>query len=314
MKRKLYIIGNGFDIHHGLKTSYGDFHKWLQGQPDYSSYEEMECFFSEKDLWKNFEEGLGTLNYPEIVLQIAGEDVPSPAEDHYESRLSDAQAAVEDKLEDWRSYIQRGLAKWIRYVGTANISKKLDLDTDAYFLTFNYTKTLEDLYGIEEANILHIHGCAGESPERLVLGHGGAYPHTLSEVVCEPEIVDGQIDDPSYDTSYEMSKQFAYTAAETIVNSWAKPVDEIIRRNQETLMSFSLINEVVVLGLSFSNADKIYFDRLREIIPAAANWSVSWYSVEDKNRISAVLNNVEVRYFKMDALLCKQNAMEIDEL
>ena len=57
--RKLYIIGNGFDIHHGLKTGYCDFHKWLQHQKDYSSVEEMECFFAVEDLWRNFEENLG---------------------------------------------------------------------------------------------------------------------------------------------------------------------------------------------------------------------------------------------------------------
>lgn len=25
----LLIIGNGFDLHHGLATSYSDYHKWL---------------------------------------------------------------------------------------------------------------------------------------------------------------------------------------------------------------------------------------------------------------------------------------------
>lgn len=26
----LLIIGNGFDLHHGLATSYSDYHKWLK--------------------------------------------------------------------------------------------------------------------------------------------------------------------------------------------------------------------------------------------------------------------------------------------
>ena len=33
--RKLYVIGNGFDLHHGLPCGYADFKAWLQGnRPD----------------------------------------------------------------------------------------------------------------------------------------------------------------------------------------------------------------------------------------------------------------------------------------
>lgn len=29
-QRKLYVIGNGFDLHHGLPCGYADFMAWLQ--------------------------------------------------------------------------------------------------------------------------------------------------------------------------------------------------------------------------------------------------------------------------------------------
>ena len=29
MKRHLYIIGNGFDLHHGINSSYRNFRNWL---------------------------------------------------------------------------------------------------------------------------------------------------------------------------------------------------------------------------------------------------------------------------------------------
>ena len=32
MSASLYIIGNGFDLHHSLPTSYGDYRKFLQGR------------------------------------------------------------------------------------------------------------------------------------------------------------------------------------------------------------------------------------------------------------------------------------------
>lgn len=44
-------------------------------------------------------------------------------------------------------------------------------DADA-FLSFNYTETLEKVYGIEDEKICHIHGKVGDNPERLLVGHG----------------------------------------------------------------------------------------------------------------------------------------------
>jgi len=31
MVNNLYIIGNGFDLHHGINSSYGNFREWLSG-------------------------------------------------------------------------------------------------------------------------------------------------------------------------------------------------------------------------------------------------------------------------------------------
>ena len=45
-------------------------------------------------------------------------------------------------------------------------SRKIDLITqDSVFINFNYTKTLENLYGINSHNILHIHGCVDEDED-----------------------------------------------------------------------------------------------------------------------------------------------------
>lgn len=316
MFRKLYIIGNGFDIHHGLKTGYADFHKWLQQRNDYSSVEEMERFFAVEDLWKNFEENLGKLNYPNIVMEIARDYVPSPAEEHYEARLSDAQVEVETTIKEWRNYIQNGLAKWIKCVGRPDASKRLSLDPDAFYITFNYTKTLENLYSIAVQNILHIHGCIGGLPGQLVLGHGGAEDHSVSEIAYESKIIDGEVDDPSYDESYEMSKLFAFTEAEAIVKGWEKPVDAILKRNKHILAGLASVEEVMVLGLSFSDSDRRYFARFRAIIPNTAKWKVSWFGESDKRNIRSALRGIGIKYalIRMEDLQINQNAMEVDDL
>lgn len=38
MVKSLYILGNGFDIHHGINSKYSDYHEWLE-KNDNGTYE-----------------------------------------------------------------------------------------------------------------------------------------------------------------------------------------------------------------------------------------------------------------------------------
>ena len=40
MASKLYIIGNGFDMHHGIKSGYSNYRKWLE-ENDSDLYERL---------------------------------------------------------------------------------------------------------------------------------------------------------------------------------------------------------------------------------------------------------------------------------
>ena len=53
----LYIIGNGFDLFHGIKSSYGSFRKWLQTH-DYDTYQTYETVCDYDALWSDFETGM----------------------------------------------------------------------------------------------------------------------------------------------------------------------------------------------------------------------------------------------------------------
>lgn len=61
---KLYIIGNGFDLIHGMKTSYSDFKDWLLSVGYIEILEELQSIYKiqENDeflLWSDFEKALG---------------------------------------------------------------------------------------------------------------------------------------------------------------------------------------------------------------------------------------------------------------
>ena len=57
---KLYIIGNGFDIAHGILCRFSDFYTYLE-ENRYDVLEEMEQYYDiykDSDLWSDFEREL----------------------------------------------------------------------------------------------------------------------------------------------------------------------------------------------------------------------------------------------------------------
>lgn len=53
----LYLIGNGFDLHHGVQSSYGAFRDWLQ-KHDYETYNIYQSVCNYDALWSDFETGM----------------------------------------------------------------------------------------------------------------------------------------------------------------------------------------------------------------------------------------------------------------
>ena len=49
-KDSLVIIGNGFDLAHGLKTGYSDFREWLLQHDQSGFVQSMERIFLQKSL------------------------------------------------------------------------------------------------------------------------------------------------------------------------------------------------------------------------------------------------------------------------
>ena len=58
---RLYVVGNGFDIHHGINSVYWDFKKWVQkNRKDSNLIGLMDTFFSnDREFWGDIEKALG---------------------------------------------------------------------------------------------------------------------------------------------------------------------------------------------------------------------------------------------------------------
>ena len=268
MTEHLYLIGNGFDLHHGINSRYTDFRNWLEKVNYDLLYQINEIYeICEKDKWwSDFENRLATLDAIQLGAQIACENEPDLLSDHCDSMWNQAAIEVELKLGRLFSELRGCFHKWIVQLNTPLQDKKIQLDTqDTFFINFNYTKTLENLYGVSPKKILHIHGCV-DSDEDFILGHGKDFQeiYKMNHVeIPKPTVSLSEEEMSEYYDSIFGSQEHEKLALESAIRgifSQKKPVHDIIRKNIQYFESIKVVRIVYVYGLSLSDVDMPYFE------------------------------------------------------
>lgn len=156
----LHILRNGFDRAHDLPTSYWDFRKYiLTLYPDAESY----YFIPESTLMPK-----GNEEYDEDCFHdvYTNEDLSE--------HILNTFVGVNDLFVDW---VKNELGD-IDFYGIKKPEIEAMIDSNAFFLSFNYTKTLELGYGINEDQVCHIHGSVESLPNEIIMGHGNDEPVT----------------------------------------------------------------------------------------------------------------------------------------
>lgn len=176
MAKHLYIIGNGFDLHHKINSSYKNFHQWMyENNPDVIEKVDKIYGICDDKWWSDFENQLASLDAIRYSSEIASENRPDLTSDHCDRMWTDAQDEVENQLKELYSELRECFHEWIIQLTPPLTSRKVKLTLqDSKFINFNYTKTLENLYGINPHKILHLHGCVDVN-EDFILGHGKSY-------------------------------------------------------------------------------------------------------------------------------------------
>lgn len=167
---KLYIIGNGFDIMHGMKTKYQDFYNWLLIPERLYVIEELQSVYSvEEDgeflLWSNFEDALGKYDI-NVASEWSFENLNIAEISIGNQKVSCPSLFLETQLDD---IVNDVFTKWVGQI-LLSIERKLELPQDALYFTFNYTDTLEKLYNISQNSVLNIHGRLNNG-DHLIIGH-----------------------------------------------------------------------------------------------------------------------------------------------
>lgn len=172
--QKLYVIGNGFDLWHGIPSSLARFKQYVKAT-DRDVYREVEDYLPTQEDWSDLERALADMDVDALIDNLGHFMGSYGAKDWSDAGHHDFQYEVQNAVELLSTGLRLRFSEWIRKLpipSPATAQKRLaTLDTDAVFFTFNYTSTLGSLYGVPPERILFIHGCADLADDDLVLGH-----------------------------------------------------------------------------------------------------------------------------------------------
>lgn len=292
---KLIICGNGFDIHHNLPTGYWNYREYLYNQaPNIMDKYESFPWLNEKcknNLWRDVENSLA-INFRKMI-------------DYYRKYYDDADGEIEYQTDydDWTRFIYSFTGdefyKWLSSIDFSVAKKEALLEKmfrDAVFITFNYTDTLERVYGIAEERILHLHGqlskvktenCFGQDilPSIRTVEDAECYDKPILESdkwnsdVIREEIQFGapliEKDQMSSDFS-NVQQEFMKQALEALSEKTTKKVYNNLPSLDKFLKMYE-IDEIVIMGQSLSGADDLYYSKCLVPLYKDKKWTAFWH-------------------------------------
>lgn len=287
----LFIVGNGFDSAHILPTSYADFRQYLtetypnadsdrgcytpwsstmpDGDEQYDDDEVVSTILylidcASDDKWSDLEYSLGHLNYKEFFAPFTLRDDDKEYHDIYNN-----QDSASNLLGAVRKMILL-FSEWIETIDVSPATAKPDfqklIETENnYFLTFNYTPTLEEVYNL--CDICHIHGAQGEA---LFFGHG---------------------DNSDVYEEYESGFTGAESSISELHKQLQKNTQNALANNRDFFNALTNIDKFYSFGFSFADVDLVYIEEICNKIDTSG---VIWYlnDFDSKKDIVKFVNKI----------------------
>jgi len=270
---KLYIIGNGFDLQHGIPSEYCDFKVFVHQRNPYL-LKAVEDYLPAGDDWRHLERALAEIDVNSIVDNLEHLMPSYGADDWSDSGHHDFQYEVGRLVKCLSIELRQEFGQWIRQVPIptpATTQRHLQIiDPTACFLTFNYTPTLQVLYDVPDTHILYIHGRANLPDNDLVLGHAWN-PQQRQSLNHRSDIA--EIDTRLVEANVLIDDYFSTTF---------KPSSRLIQEHRPFFERLTNLEEVCVLGHSISTEDEPYYHALLALPGVAATrWRVACYFDSD---------------------------------
>lgn len=303
--KKLYIIGNGFDITHGLNTKLSDYREFLKKQdPEAIEFFDENFHITE---WNKAEEVLGEVEH-EIIKERSLWAWPNMLDDNpkYGDYIYEINKNIDNGI---RLASDSNLRNWILSINISDLKPLLNIDKSegALYLNFNYTEVLEKIYLIPDKNILHIHGQVSCPQRKLQFGHN-------SPTECERLLT--RLNDPKRNEGIDFG--YILDEAEEIIAEYywktKKDVNGNISKNVYFWGSLNDVSEVFVLGHSCQSIiDFPYFLKVKENISKNVKWTYVYYDNHIEAEEESYLNNLELAKIWANNLgMVKENVIFLD--
>lgn len=270
----LYIIGNGFDLHHGLDTSYKNFRDNVVLKTPNLRKLLLDLYgdaINEDMWWSDFEAKLSDIDYNHLLNSDNG--------------VAMGGMKVQNFL---TGQLPPLFGKWIKSIKLKNApEKQLDIDKDALFFTFNYSLVLEIIYEVNKDNIWHIHNSI-EEVDSIIVGHDSDENRLVSNY-----------------NSNGANKQYNSWIVDNII-PWAakgaKGVNKRIEENMENFNKYSTIKHIISMGFSFNEIDMPY---IKAIISSNYNkndidWTIYYNQEGEDDIIIDKLKNIGIKEIQIN--------------
>ncbi len=312
MDRNLFIIGNGFDLWHGLQTKYSDFARFLKTNSS-DAFDACNKFlgYSSKQnaIWGDFEESLGSFS-PERLIEECNnyfnDDNPHRSGEASWEAKKYVDLIAKNTFQAFQVFITS-----LQYPSDIRGVELSIIQKDALYLNFNYTDTLERFYKIPTMQICHIHG----TNEDIQIGHG-VHPsdvessnlHSVKPVNMSPEQEEHWIE--QMNDEYSLSFDLACIEVDQYWTQLFKDVESNIRSNQDFFDRCTDMRSITVMGHSLSAVDIPYFKEIKHRVSVGALWNVSYRRDGDDRKMKNTLLSLgiaeeKISFFKLTDYVLK---------
>lgn len=312
----LYIIGNGFDLMHGVKSSYYAFRDSL-GKRN-SLRKTLELFLTPEDIWADFENALAHFNISSMGSQFVADSwldwMDAYAEDAGAAEFYMAVEAAATPIQIVTQNLPRRFRMWVESLSVGTEDRPLKgLFQKGKVLCFNYTEFAETLYGIPEQNVCYIHGCRkkrrGRPKDRLILGH---MPGASDDAFNFNDDSHARITDPYKQAMSQIAQDQILQLIADYDAYLTKNCREIISAHASFFAGLNEIEKIIVIGHSFSPVDWDYFAEVASNLFGSkrTRWYFGCHSLQSLKNLEQMLRtlgigNSNVSIFRTDEIHVK---------
>jgi hypothetical protein len=314
----LYIIGNGFDLHHGIASKYSDFKAYLE-MHDRNLLHSLENLYDCEDIWGDFEKNLLTITR-ETFIEYISPFLPANEVDNDDftyAELFFSQDHAGSLVDELTEGLRKRFHGWIKTLCMPKGFEQriIKLNNNALFLSFNYTDFIETIYNVPPHQICYLHGKKSDKIGSIVLGHGESPENNLESWLKENQnerrfrsrfknkrnryynnsnptylayfLKDERNGNWGSEAKYR-AINFAVERIEDYYEQSFKNFDKVLKMHESFISSLNKIKRIIVVGHSLSKVDMPYFEKILEVNdnPKNTQWEVSFHSDASLDRIN----------------------------